>query len=218
MADLELCEEGDEDGGAGAIVPDGGLLPYKEANTLFSNIPLEAELAFQDYLNLGSSRSVAALHNLYVSMQHKDPHAPVPATDVQILLKWETLYNWKILAWEYDAESNRIFSINRKAVLGEIYEGQIKQGNLMLSIARKKMCDMVKAQKAGTDVLTPQEALMYMREGNKQKKEAAELKLRLEDPSAQDAVDSGDFFDTIRKIGLLQINQSQVNIHLPNNE
>lgn len=168
-----------------------------------------AQIAFQDYMDLGPSRSVAALRNHYLAKRQKDPTSPIPTTDAYLLSQWEMRYNWRALAWEHDADSNRAFLENRKSILGSLYTSHSKRAEKILRIAEKAM-DIIESDiDAGSSSLSPQDALKFMQEGTKAARECQEALLRLQDPSEQKAESGGgDFFDTIRKMGLLQINQN----------
>ena len=177
------------------------------------NIPAEVSIAFQDYKDLGKSRSITALQRQYQRVLAKDPHAPVPTTNIHVLANWEITYNWKTLAWEHDAEHDRAFAENRKNIMVGVYEGQEEAAGELISLAKSEMTRFKKMQADGKAVLTPQEALAYMKDGAKLRKEAVEERLRLEDPNNQNSITSGDFFDTVRQLSLLQVNNSQIHIH-----
>ena len=187
-------------------VVETSLVPY-------SDIPPEAEIAFQDYKNLGKSRSVTSLQRHYLRLLEKDAYAPVPTTNIHLLSQWETQYNWKTLAWEHDADTDHAFTEHRKVMLVGVYDGQEEIADEMTSLAKVEMVRLKKAQLENKPVLTPQEVLMYMKEGAKLRKEAVEQKLQLEDPNKQTSVSSGDFFDTLRHLALLQVNNSKTNVY-----
>ena len=175
--------------------------------------PSIAEIAFQDYLNLGPSRSVTALHRQYLAKLAKNPHAPVPTDNLYTIMEWERIYNWRTLAWEHDVEGNRAFAIHRKEIMSAVYEGQLNQGRLLMKMAESNIAMLAKKKDEHgnpVQVLSPQEALMFMKEGVRIQKESQEAILKLKDPKEQDVDNTGDLFDNIRKLGLLQFNM-QVN-------
>ena len=179
--------------------------------TPLSPVPsAQVQIAFQDYKNLGPTRSITALHNHYVAQRHKDPNAPIPTDNIYVLGRWETAYSWKAMAWEHDAESNRAFAENRRKILVTLYEGQNKRAEKLLRIAEKAMDQLEQDIDAGNVVLSPQDALRFLQEGTKTVRESQDAILRLQDPREQSENGGSDFFDAIRKMGILQINQ-QIN-------
>lgn len=170
--------------------------------------PPEVQIAFQDYIDLGPSRSIAALRNHYHSAVLKDPSHPVPTLDSYTLSQWESKYNWKALSWEHDADANRAYSESRRQILTTLYTSHSKRAEKILRIAEKAM-DQIEADiDSGTSSLSPQDALKYMQEGAKAIKESQEALLKIQDPKEQSDQGGTDFFDSIRKMGLLQINQN----------
>jgi hypothetical protein len=167
-----------------------------------------AQIAFSDYLTLGSMRSIAALRNSYVDKLKKDPTYPVPTTNLYLLSMWEARYNWKALSWEHDADSNRAYQESRKSLLSTLYTSHGNRAQKLLRIAEKAIDQLEAEIDAGQTVLSPQDALKFMQEGAKAAREAQEALLKLQDPSEQSDQGGSDFFDSIRKMGLLQINQN----------
>lgn len=181
---------------------------YHVSALALPSVPVaEAQIAFQDYMDLGPTRSVAALRNFYLAKRQKDPHAPIPTTDVYILSQWESRYNWKALAWEHDADANRAFDQSRRNILNTLYDSQSKRSEKMIRIAEKAMGQLEADIDAGNIVLSPQDTLKFLQEGTKSLRESQEAMLKLQDPREQSEQGSSDFFDAIRKMGLLQINQ-----------
>lgn len=206
-------EDGNDDGGEAE--EDAGLEVHQDQEIVVET-PLElfpsaqAQIAFQDYKNLGAARSITALHNHYLVQRQKDPNAPIPTDNIYVLGQWEAMYNWKAMAWEHDAESNRAFDQNRRKILTSLYEGQNKRAEKLLRIAEKAMDQLEADIDSGNVVLSPQDALRFLQEGTKTNREAQDAILRLQDPREQSDQGGSDFFDAIRKMGLLQINQ-QIN-------
>lgn len=170
----------------------------------------QAQIAFQDYKNLGAARSITALHNHYLAQRQRDQNAPIPTDSIYVLGQWEAKYNWKALAWEHDADANRAFDQNRRTILTSLYDGQNKRAEKLLRIAEKAMDQLEADIDAGSVVLSPQDALKFLQEGTKATREAQDAILKMQDPREQSGQGGSDFFDAIRKMGLLQINQ-QIN-------
>ena len=167
--------------------------------------PPDVMMAFHDYRDLGPGRSVTSLHRMYLARQSKDPYAPIPTTNLFVLQEWEQKYNWRTLAWEYDAEENSAFTAARKDTLSKVYKGQLTKADKLLDLAMKA------AENLNTDRMSPQDVLKFMVEGNKMKREAEEALIRLQDPREQGAEATGDVFDLVRKMGVFQINNNTQN-------
>ena len=209
--DDEGGDDGDDFGGEqeeeNPLEDDQDDPPPPEATPL-SLVPVaQAEIALQDYKNLGPTRSITGLHNLYLSRLLKDPKSPVPTDSLYMLSQWEAAYNWKALSWEHDAESNRAFAVNRKTIMTKMYSSKGTRAETLLRIAEKSMAKIEADIDAGAVVLSPQDALKFLESGSKAEQEAREALLKLEDPNADSESGGTDFFDSIRKMGLLQINQ-----------
>ena len=170
--------------------------------------PPDVMMAFHDYRDLGPGRSVTGLHRMYLARTSKDPLAPVPSINLFTLQEWEQRYNWRTLAWEYDAEENSAFTAARKDTLANVYKGQLTKADKLLELA------MQAADKLDTDRMSPQDVLKFMVEGNKMKREAEEALIKLQDPREQGAEATGDVFDLVRKMGVFQINNTQNNTYI----
>lgn len=172
--------------------PSREIRPYIEP-------PPEVQIAFQHYKELGPRRSIAGLHLHYVRQVTKDAHAPVPSTNIHVLTEWEHRYNWKQLAWEWDAEENNAFITHRKDLMLQVYETQETKADKMLELAGLAMDALDPTS------FSPQDTLKFVTEGVKLKREAAQAKMDLDDPAKQQG-GATDFFDTVRKLGILQVN------------
>ena len=180
---LELVEEPD----------DNDIVRYGDP-------PPEVKMAFEQYKLLGSSRSVTNLARHYTAMKTKDKHAPVPTTSEFVLARWEREWNWKALAWEYDAEAATAYTQARKEQLKKLYKNTSDRADKLM----KKADDGLAKIKA--DEMSASDVLKFMVEGNKMKKESEEAIIKLDDPKNVDSgSETGDIFDVMRKVMLLHV-------------
>jgi len=167
--------------------------------------PPEVFQAFQDYLSLGSSRSVMELFRSYQKLLEGDPTVPVPALDLPTLVAWEGRYGWKVLAYQYDAESFKIWDKNRIEGLTEVYEDQFDVADGLMEKAKEAL------QNLPIKAMEPQDILKFAVEGAKMRKEAKEALFKLTNPKGT-TEGEGDFFDTVRSLKLHQININGGNV------
>lgn len=180
--------------------------PPRQDIVVYAGAPPEVTVAYRAYLDLGPTRSTLLLSQKYSAMRRKDPYAAVPTDDEEILSRWETQYNWKARAWEYDAESNKAYLRNRHAQLEKLYAHQMDQSDKMLELAVRAFDHMLKYE---DNRLNPEQALAYANAGLKLRQQATEGKLRIEDPKEQGA-SAGDVFDMVRQLTILQFNNSTI--------
>jgi hypothetical protein len=167
--------------------------------------PIEAQKAFEDYLGLGQQRSVMALYRMYTMKVSKDPTAFVPTTSMQTLVDWESVFGWKAMAYEYDAEEHNAFFSARLETLTKMYENQIRIAKKLNRKAFKALMNLNESE------LNPQDIIKYLTEANKMMSVAMKEKLALIDPRESSGSGSQDVFDAVRKILMVQGNE--VHIH-----
>ena len=171
----------------------------QQSLSLFADKP-DVEIAFNDYLNLGPERSVLSLYRKYTDTKNGDSHAVVPCSDLKTLVDWEQKFNWRTLAYQWDAEGHTQYVRKRKEALETVYDSEIDYA-----------LEAIVKGKQGLEALdpthfSPTEALKFMVEATRLRREATERKLALEDPNA--GMQSADFLDNVRN---LVLNMTQQN-------
>lgn len=156
--------------------------------------------AFDDYMALGPDRSVMGLYRMYSAKVKEDPYAFIPSTDAAELSKWEANYSWRVRAYEYDAQAQSLFLKNRNENLSKLYDSHFNISQKFMDKALEGLDNLEAEDMSAKDVLD------FMKESIKVQTQAREKLVALEDPRSQQDGSSGDFFDQIRKVILVQQN------------
>lgn len=147
----------------------------RASNTIIQRTPSSRVLrAYQDYFDLGETRSFPKLIELYKEMEHLHGEGAAPTTSLATLSRWSAKWNWQL---QIRIDSGHLYNQRRNArieAMKAVGERQSQASRVLQQIALKRLQNLVTPTGELSDEgkeLSPSEARRMLLDGAKLERE-----------------------------------------------